>query len=473
MLRMLSQSAEYSEKFLHLIARTAQFLCQEGRFGTWGTTRTSGNAVWALSDCGLMHTHQDFIMYCLRQLVESDDCIRDERGVRFNEEVWDTSVALIAIQKGAPGQFPEAVEGMVKWLLAEAQQNNYKNEPWETMWALQALIESGARPSDISKLVRRCLEWVLERRSAQGILISPHYMGFLLMVLNSVVRKFDLTDAEMSRYSEAIADCESYLKKEFLNGMDQGILWGNEPWSIGHILLGIAESPKASSLFFGDDEFNSCLLHWYEQLEWRPAGGGWIDLVETSFTLVGLANYYREREVNLTGGHVTRADVLRQIASLVTFRFEERASQRMTAYPIWRGRKFTPAKNLCFILMPFRATWSDRIYRRIGDIVRRCGLTAKRADEMSRRDIMEDIWSSLNECRLVIAECTGKNPNVFYELGIAHTLGKDVIILTQKRNDIPFDIQQFRNIQYEDNDDGYPVLKKELTKHINALLKGQ
>lgn len=468
---MYGQSDEYSKRFLHLIIRTVHFLCREGRFGIWGTTRTSGNAIWALSDCGLINTHRDFITYCIRQLFESDDCIRDERGVRFNEEVWDTSVALIALQKSAKEQFTQEVNGMVKWLLLEAQHDNFKNEPWETLWALATFIYSNGRLLD-SELVKRCISWILGRRSAEGTLISPHYMGFLLMILNSAVHQLDLPKDEINRYSEAIFTCESYLKSEFLKNKEQGILWGNEPWMVGHILLGIAGSPNAPNLFFRDADFNNCLLNWYEQLEWRPTGGGWLDLVETSFTLIGLTNYYQEREVFLSG-EAARADIVKQIASRITFRFHERSSLRMTVYPIWHARKFKPVKNLCFVIMPFHTKRSAEVYGKLVEIIRYCGLTAKRADQIYRPDIMEDVWSSINECGIVIADCSGRNANVFYELGIAQTLGKDVIILTQKEKDIPFDIQRFRYIKYENNESGYNILKEKLPEYINAILKGQ
>jgi hypothetical protein len=62
---------------------------------------------------------------------------------------------------------------------------------------------------------------------------------------------------------------------------------------------------------------------------------------------------------------------------------------------------------------------------------------------------MEDVWTYLNQARLVIADITGENPNVFYELGIAHTLGKEVIIITQETmKPVPFDVGHVRYIRY-------------------------
>ena len=462
-----------SERLYNLIVRAAQLLCQEGRFGSWGTTRTSGTSIWALSECGLTETHRDYISYCLRQLIESRDCIHDDRGIRFNDEVWDTSVALIALHKGAPDAFSEEKKEIVRWLLSETQEDNFKNEPWETLWALQALLESREEVENLSSFIKRCIVWVLRQRNPEGILLSHHYMGFLLTVLSLMKRRMSLRGDELRVYSEATRICEDYLKGEFLANRERGTLWTNEPWIVGHVLLGVASAPNSNTLFFRDADFNDFLVRWYEGLKWMPARGGWANLVDTSFTLIGLASYYRERECSLGGGDpIIGTQATRRVSSCVDFRFEEQASRRLTVYPIWRTRKFTLVKNLCFVLMPFRASWSSRIYRILGEIIRECDLTVKRADEVFRPDIMEDIWCALNECKIVIAECTGRNPNVFYELGIAHTLGKDVIVLTQKKKDIPFDIQRFRYIEYDDNDDGYRKLREELPKYINTFLKG-
>jgi hypothetical protein len=460
-----------STRFTELLVRGAQFLCREGRFGTWGTTRTSGTAIWALAECGLTESHRDFLLHCVNQLRGSDDCLGDEDGLRFNDEVWDTSVGLMALVKAGGGEFERDVEGILQWLHNQAQDDNFKNEPWETFWALNAFLQSGAALDDASQLIRRCIEWVLRRRNSEGLLISSHYMGFLLQILNLMRQRLDLSGPESRAYAETARSCEFYLKQEFEPTQLNGQAWGNEPWIVGHVLLGLATSPDDGDLFFADTGFNEHLLHWYENLRWDPTGGGWTDLVETSFTLVGLASYYSAREQRVRGRSATLAAA--EIARLIDFRFDDRATQRMTVYPVWRTRKFTSAKNMCFILMPFGPSWSERIYDIIREIVRDCGLITKRADDLyGSRPIMEDIWASLNEAGIILAECTGANPNVFYELGIAHTVGKKVIIATQDTIDMPFDIRQLRIIKYEDNRDGYRKLREGLTRNIDAIQRG-
>jgi hypothetical protein len=93
----------------------------------------------------------------------------------------------------------------------------------------------------------------------------------------------------------------------------------------------------------------------------------------------------------------------------------------------------------------------------------------KRGDDFfSKHDIMDEIWSGIYSSRILIDDCTGQNPNVFYELGIAHTLGKPVILLAQNEKDIKFDVNQKRHILYNLSD--IPALQSALRKAILQIL---
>jgi hypothetical protein len=84
---------------------------------------------------------------------------------------------------------------------------------------------------------------------------------------------------------------------------------------------------------------------------------------------------------------------------------------------------------------------------------------------------MEDIWKSILQSRIIIADITGRNANVFYELGLAQCIGKDIILITQSIADIPFDLNRYRHIVYEDNFDGYEKLTKGLGNTIIDITK--
>lgn len=101
-------------------------------------------------------------------------------------------------------------------------------------------------------------------------------------------------------------------------------------------------------------------------------------------------------------------------------------------------------------------------------------LTVARGDDFfTAKSVMSDIWNAMNASRLVIADCTGRNPNVFYEMGMAHTLGKPVILISQDKEDIPFDIQHIRYLIYDFTPRGMPEFEKNLTATIESELKEQ
>tara|TARA_R110002124_G_scaffold47149_1_gene140661 strand:- start:11388 stop:11741 length:354 start_codon:yes stop_codon:yes gene_type:complete len=95
-----------------------------------------------------------------------------------------------------------------------------------------------------------------------------------------------------------------------------------------------------------------------------------------------------------------------------------------------------------------------------------------RADNIyDNKPIIEDIWKSINEASIIIAELTGRNPNVFYETEIAHTVGKEVILITQNIDDVPFDLRHLRCIVYEYTPRGIELLETNLSNTIENIRK--
>jgi hypothetical protein len=138
--------------------------------------------------------------------------------------------------------------------------------------------------------------------------------------------------------------------------------------------------------------------------------------------------------------------------------------------PVFAARDTRVTPGRVAVLMPFTEAWSDRIWRRImSPVLEDLGLSGLRADDLYGHDVMEDIWSMLLSSEVVVADISGRNPNVFYELGIAHTLGKRVILATQDVDDIPFDLNRYRHIIYSDDLDGYESLRRGLIQTFASL----
>ncbi len=103
----------------------------------------------------------------------------------------------------------------------------------------------------------------------------------------------------------------------------------------------------------------------------------------------------------------------------------------------------------CFLVMPFSLEWSDEVHRILAGACKAAGVHPVRGDDLfTPTDILDDIWQAINGADFVIADITGRNPNVLYELGIAHALAKPVLILSRNAEDIPIDLSTRRVILY-------------------------
>ncbi|MFG1295053.1 hypothetical protein [Xanthobacter variabilis] len=126
--------------------------------------------------------------------------------------------------------------------------------------------------------------------------------------------------------------------------------------------------------------------------------------------------------------------------------------------------------ELASAMMPFDASFNG-VYDVIKSATDRVGLRCRRADDIwENPNIIQDIVSLIDRSRIVICDCTNRNPNVFYEIGIAHTLGRDVILVVQNESDIPFDLRHLRYITYLNNVEGRGALGSALEARIKRIL---
>jgi hypothetical protein len=124
----------------------------------------------------------------------------------------------------------------------------------------------------------------------------------------------------------------------------------------------------------------------------------------------------------------------------------------------------------CFVAMPFSVGFEKEVYGAISSALKEFDITCYRADEVIRGgEVMTDVLSGLAEAELVIVDVTGSNPNVFYELGIAHTIrcAESVWIITQDMRHVPFDVNHYHCIAYALGDDGL----SELTRKLGQMVK--
>ncbi len=143
--------------------------------------------------------------------------------------------------------------------------------------------------------------------------------------------------------------------------------------------------------------------------------------------------------------------------------------QRPTVFTIPEHERIDP--SLISVMMPFDSEF-NAIYETICQAADSINLDYQCARDITRsQEIMQDVANLIDRSRIVICDCTGQNPNVFYEAGIAHTLGREVILITQDINEIPFDVGRLRCIPYVNNAEGLVELTKTLKKWMQDILK--
>jgi len=128
--------------------------------------------------------------------------------------------------------------------------------------------------------------------------------------------------------------------------------------------------------------------------------------------------------------------------------------------------------DTCFVVMPFHSLFDSEYERVIQPAIRETGLECVRGNEIySEANIVQDIWRSLRQARVIVAELSGRNPNVLYEVGLAHAIGKPIVLLTRNQEDVPFDLRALRYLYYDPNDPFWGEnLRSALTDSVRIVL---
>jgi AbiJ N-terminal domain 5 len=118
--------------------------------------------------------------------------------------------------------------------------------------------------------------------------------------------------------------------------------------------------------------------------------------------------------------------------------------------------------DLVAVMMPFSKEF-DPVYAAIGGACKANALRCLRADDIwDEPTIIQDIFNLIFRAQVIVVDFSGRNPNVMYETGIAHTLGKHVVPITQSLDDVPFDMRHHRTLKYLPNAEGLAMLGQAL-----------
>ena len=179
--------------------------------------------------------------------------------------------------------------------------------------------------------------------------------------------------------------------------------------------------------------------------------------------------------ITKNGAEYSTTPILQEITSDFHFSLTNAVyyeTDPLSCYPVFGSPlEETSEWAQVFVLMPFTEALKPLYDNTIESVCQNLGVTCKRGDDFfSSGSIIQDVWSSIFYAEVCIADCTGRNPNVFYEIGIAHTLGRTCILISQTVDDIPFDIRHLRTIIYQPTPEGLIAFEEKLTKTLATEL---
>ncbi len=127
------------------------------------------------------------------------------------------------------------------------------------------------------------------------------------------------------------------------------------------------------------------------------------------------------------------------------------------------------SSDLVAVMMPFDSKFAP-VYEALREAAADAGMRCQRADDIWKNEhILDDVLELIWTARVVVADLTDKNANVFYETGIAHTIGRDVVLTTQSVEHVPFDLRSIRALTYYPNREGLAALTDALTARLKTI----
>jgi hypothetical protein len=139
------------------------------------------------------------------------------------------------------------------------------------------------------------------------------------------------------------------------------------------------------------------------------------------------------------------------------------------AMAIQRILDFVARRRVLCVIMPLAPAF-DGVYKSVVEAASQTGFECTRADEVRQTaPVMQSVSAMIRRAELIVADITGSNANVLYELGEAHATGKNTILMCQSepsKMNIPFDLRHLRCIAYQADGPGLQALEKELERYM-------
>ncbi len=273
------QIEEYNERILFMLGNAYEYLYQTGKLkGYWEDLRGTALAGIALDYKELPNSTW---IKLIKNNLKSNQITNGESIGSWNEEIWDTSMCVIALKSFEVSSRDNIIMNSIDWISELYRLNNRDNwhdEPWETCWALIAILTSGIIPEKI--VIDDPINWLLDFQEDDGKIIAPHYTAYYLIIYK-LLKKITLKEENIRKFKNSKDKALLYLKEILKNSEE--IIWTGEAWANGQILWAISDLDKT---FFEDKEILEKTISWFEQNQNKK--GNWSDIEDTASAIIGL-----------------------------------------------------------------------------------------------------------------------------------------------------------------------------------------
>ncbi len=249
--------------------------------GHWGDIRSTALASLALE---LREPVNSKWLQSSKSWLLGKQLTINESYYHWNEEIWDTAMAIHSLSHLHLNQKDPRFQKCIDWIVNlynKTNRNNWHDEPWETCWALIAILEINSRKEYIS-IVTDSLDWLLSFKSADGMIIAPHYTAYYLIIFEKLSRIAQNFNIKLDKKYSLAADEASYY---LINAVKPDILWNGEAWANGQILWAICYSGRFP---ISNSKLIELIVNWFS-LNQEDDAGNWEDEEDTASALIGLS----------------------------------------------------------------------------------------------------------------------------------------------------------------------------------------
>ena len=358
-------------------------------------------------------------------LSDIAECSLEPEGVRYD-------LTVEAFRRMAAFSSPKR-EKLIDWILTQVSQGN--NVPSVTTKILKSLGTEHPRKDTMPPKLSQDARFLLNQ--LEGHLKGSHQRGFYVM-----------EDVQVIAFGKMLGPTNTIPPANFASGKEGQELWQKTVLALEELI------ENEVVLFYGYTEGRKTYV-----------------MNSTSLTLptpqTQDTSCPKPMTKEIEGFWVTNEQNSNPPGSP-----DDAETLQVVSSSVFRENRFVLNERLVFMLSPFGDPFDTIFANHIKPTVEKIDkLICVRADNIyDNQVIIDDIWRLTNEARIIIADFTNKNANVFYETGLAHATGKEVIPITQSSEDVPFDLRHRRYILYENTHEGIEKLKVGLTNTITNIL---